>query len=249
MVNAVTRRAQTIRWTEQERALVLDKAYKLMMNSRSTPFQAIKDAQQALPPSRQRALNAASSAVDLVAELKQRLYSGALPTSTEAPKAAPAPASAPAPTVMRELTIDELISALASKIAQQVAAQVQQQLLEVDNQFKVGKHDPTYGSVRKSKPRVIVIGLLGDQVHNIDHEFGSLFDLKFIDTDRAMGLTPPDADAYLLMKNFINHPLYHKYRDFPNHVLVDGGMTSLRTWLHKTANEMIAKTNQAATRH
>jgi hypothetical protein len=245
MVNAVTPRAQTIRWTEAERNLVLDRAYTLMMNSRSTPFQAIKDAQNILPASRQRALNAASSVVDLTAELKKRLYSGALPQG--APASAPAPA--PAPTVMRELTIDELVNALASKIAQQVAAQVKRQLLEVDNEFRVGKHDPSYGSARKSKPRVIVIGLLGDQVHNIDHEFGSVFDLKFIDTDRASGLTPPDADAYLLMKNFINHPLYHKYRDFPNHVLIDGGMTSLRTWFHKTANELIAKTNQDATRH
>jgi len=28
-------------------------------------------------------------------------------------------------------------------------------------------------------------------------------------------MSPPQADAYLLMKNFINHPLYHKYQAFP----------------------------------
>ena len=53
-----------------------------------------------------------------------------------------------------------------------------------------------------------------------------------------MGLTPPDADAYLLMKNFINHPLYHKYQVFPNHVLIDGGMSTLRMWFHTKGTEL-----------
>ena len=50
-------------------------------------------------------------------------------------------------------------------------------------------------------------------------------------TEYAIGAKPIEADAYLLMKTFIKHAVYNKYREDPRHVLIDGGLTTLRTWL------------------
>jgi hypothetical protein len=102
----------------------------------------------------------------------------------------------------------------------------------------VEKHNPTYAATNSYKPRVVIIGLLGDQVHSITREFEEHYDIKCIDTDRAMGMEPPSANAYLLMKNFINHPLYHKYQVYPQHVLIDGGMSTLRMWLNTKGKEL-----------
>ena len=133
-------------------------------------------------------------------------------------------------------SIDALVANIAQLIATQLATAVkfavQTTVQELEHSYSLPRHDPTYAIDHAQKKRVIVIGLLNDQVHAITREFGEVFNIKCIDTDRAMGMSPPDADAYLLMKNFINHPLYHKYQAFPNHVLIDGGMSTLRMWFN-----------------
>jgi hypothetical protein len=139
-------------------------------------------------------------------------------------------------------SIDELVAVIAQKIAQQLAtaikSAVQTTVKELEHTYSLPRHDPTYAIDHTQKKRVVVIGLLNDQVHAITREFGNDFNVKCIDTDRAMGMSPPDADAYLLMKNFINHPLYHKYQAFANHVLIDGGMSTLRMWFNTKGKEL-----------
>ena len=237
-------------WTSAERETVLTRALYLHRTSGYSPYESIKRAQEQLPVTRRRNLQHQSSCTDLIRELKKRAYD-ATDVKRKAPAVEPSPVVASDATpVTLEQTFDGLVRALAEKFADVLKQEVKRAVLDLEREFKTQKHNPEQAqTIKVARPRIIVIGLLGDQVKNIDHEFGSVFDLKFIDTDRAMGLTPPDADAYLLMKNFINHPLYHRYRGFDNHVLIDGGMTSLRTWLHSKANQIIAESNENAIHH
>lgn len=235
-----------IRWTQQERDTVINFAVEFYNAGGYSPIASIRQAQQLkLPNARRRTLSSHSAAPDLIKLLKQRAAQSLSPTKKiVAPAPEPSKIEAPEASDMTlEKSFDGLVRTLAEKFAQVLKQEVKRVVLELEHDFKVQKHDPSYETTGVSKPRVVVIGLLGDQVHSVSREFGSMFDLKFIDTDRAMGMTPPDADIYLLMKNFINHPIYHKYQVYPNHVLIDGGMTSLRTWLYKNRNEYTAQLN------
>lgn len=231
-----------IHWTQEEHEIVLQEAIRMYQTGAYTLQDAIKSAQRiVLPAHRQRTFSGTGSTAPLTKELRRRCNE-ILPSKVT-PTAAVSVVSEPRPEA-QTLTIDPLqdaIHAIAMHLAERIANEVRGQLKQVqelDHYFTLPKHDGSYEGNRLFKPRVTIIGLLNDQVHSIQREFGDKFSVRCIDTDRAMGLTPPDADAYLLMKNFINHPLYHKYRDFPNHVLIDGGMSSLRMWFHTKGKEL-----------
>lgn len=228
-------------WTTEEHELVLNEAVNISHHGKYGLLEAIGAAQKlVLPPNRHRPLNSASSVVKLTKELRRRLNMVTPPVAKVDPQPVEINASEPHPEVTID-PLDDAIKAIANCLAERIAAQVKAQLQEVkelEHYFKVQKHHPEYAGGRLFKPRVTIIGLLGDQVHNITREFENDFAIRCIDTDRAMGMSPPDADAYLLMKNFINHPLYHKYRSFPNHVLIDGGMSSLRMWFQTRGKEL-----------
>jgi len=234
-----------IRWTENERNEVIHTAARYYLEGGYSMLASLRQAQQLMVhPDRRRSLGSHSAAPDLIKLLKQRVANTVPTKKIVSPAPEPSKIEAPEASDMTlEKSFDGLVRTLAEKFAQVLKQEVKRVVLELEHDFKVQKHDPSYETTGVSKPRVVVIGLLGDQVHSVNREFGSMFDLKFIDTDRAMGMTPPDADIYLLMKNFINHPLYHKYQVYPNHVLIDGGMTSLRTWLYKNRNEYTAQLN------
>ena len=183
-----------------------------------------------------RSFGSHSAALDLTKELKKMVANAVPPKAIETPALPVEVAPEPQPVISD--TLDDLVNIVAKHIAQTLKLQIKTVVRELEHEFKITKHNPTYECDNVQKPRVVIIGLLGDQVHAIKHEFSGDYDIKCIDTDRAMGLTPPDADAYLLMKNFINHPLYHKYQVFPNHVLIDGGMSTLRMWFHTKGTEL-----------
>lgn len=242
-------------WTKEETDAVLSRAVVLYDRGFSA-FDAIKQGQrEALDPNRHRTLHTQSACVNLIKRLKNDHAFYVLKKNPAPLEVVEKPVITPETALAQTLegTLDSMAAQLAKQLAAEFAAifkaSVRGAVEELVSEFKVMKHNPEYSSEKTRLQRIIIIGLLGDQVHNIEREFGSLFDLKFIDTDRANGLTPLDADAYLLMKNFINHPLYHKYRDFKNHVLIDGGMTSLRTWLHARSNLIIAEANAKAKHH
>jgi hypothetical protein len=228
-----------IHWTAEERDRVLKRALMYLQQGNYSYLDSIRRAQDyELMSNRHRAFNTSSGATDLIKELRSQMAQGIIsPKEVVTPiveeKIQPGPLEAhPAPTT----TIDDLVNTIAQKVAATLGAAIREQLTrevqQLEHNFSIPKHNPAYAIDHVSKKRIVVIGLLGDQVHAMLKEFGGVYDLKFIDTDRAMGMSPPDADAYLLMKNFINHPLYHKYRSFPNHVLIDGGMSTLRMWLN-----------------
>jgi len=231
-----------IRWTDRERELVLSKATQLMHTGSYNIMEALRQAQQqVIMPDRRRPLVSRGYCVDLVKEVKHRAANvvPVKPASVlvQAPKV-----DEPMPVTMAEPTcsasLDSLINALAKQVAETFKQHVKVAIKELEHEFRVEKHNPSYAATGSYKPKVVIIGLLGDQVHSITREYQDRYDIKCIDTDRAMGMEPPAANAYLLMKNFINHPLYHKYQAYPQHVLIDGGMSTLRMWLNTKGQEL-----------
>ena len=231
-----------IRWTDRERELVLSKATQLMHTGGYNIMEALRQAQQqVIVPDRRRPLVSRAYCVDLVKEVKHRAANAVPVKAALALVQAPVveePMTAPTSVLDHSASLDSLINALAKQVAETFKQHVKVAIKELEHEFKVEKHNPSYAATGSFKPRVVIIGLLGDQVHSITREFQDRYDIKCIDTDRAMGMEPPSANAYLLMKNFINHPLYHKYQAYPQHVLIDGGMSTLRMWLNTKGQEL-----------
>ena len=225
-----------IRWNDRERDQVLHTAVQYYNKGGYTALAALRQAQMlVLPTERRRSMQSHSAVPDLIKELKVLAIKD-VPRRKEVETTTPVEIMPPAPQEVAKTDapvdlVDQLVNTITQRFILGLRESLQSAVKELEHEFKIEKHNPTYAAAGTKLPRVIIIGLLGDQVHAIVKEFSAQFDIKCIDTDRAMGMSPPDADAYLLMKNFINHPLYHKYQAFPNHVLIDGGMSTLRMWL------------------
>ena len=223
-------------WNDRERDEVLHTAVQYYNKGGYTALAALRQAQMlVLPAERRRSMQSHSAVPDLIKELKVLAIKD-VPRRKEVETTTPAEIMPPAPQEVAKTNapvdlVDQLVNTITQRFILGLRESLQSAVKELEHEFKIEKHNPTYAAAGTKLPRVIIIGLLGDQVHAIVKEFSAQFDIKCIDTDRAMGMSPPDADAYLLMKNFINHPLYHKYQAFPNHVLIDGGMSTLRMWL------------------
>jgi len=232
-----------IRWTPVERNLVIETAVTFYNEGTYSPIAAIRQAQQVvLLSNRRRTLSSHSAAPDLIKLLKQKAAQE-VPKQKVVETTTPVEIMPPAPqeVVKTDAPVDlveQLVNTITQRFILGLRESLQIAVRELEHEFKIEKHNPTYGASGKSLFKVVIIGLLGDQVHAITKEFSDRYEVKCIDTDRAMGMSPPQADAYLLMKNFINHPLYHKYQAFPNHVLIDGGMSTLRMWLQTKGREL-----------
>ena len=231
-----------IRWTKHERDLILMTAVEYYNSGTYTPIAALRQAQIVLSPDRRRTMQSHSAVPDLIKLLKQK-------AAQDVPKQKVVETTKPVeimPPVPQEVVktdapvdlVDQLVNTITQRFILGLRESLQIAVKELEHEFKIEKHNPTYGSSGKTLPKVVIIGLLGDQVHSITKEFSDRYEIKCIDTDRAMGMAPPQANAYLLMKNFINHPLYHKYQAFPNHVLIDGGMSTLRMWLNTKGQDL-----------
>ena len=232
-----------IRWTPVERNLVIETAVTFYNQGNYSPIAAIRQAQQiVLLSNRRRSLASHSAAPDLIKLLKQKAAQE-VPKQKVVETTTPVEIMPPAPqeVVKTDAPVDlveQLVNTITQRFILGLRESLQIAVKELEHEFKLPRHNPEYGAIGKSLPKVVIIGLLGDQVHAITKEFSDRYEIKCIDTDRAMGMSPPQANAYLLMKNFINHPLYHKYQAFPNHVLIDGGMSTLRMWLNTKGQDL-----------
>ena len=232
-----------IRWTKVERSIVIDSAVEFYNEGTYTPLAALRQAQQiVLLPNRRRTMQSHSAVPDLIKLLKQKAAQE-VPKQKVVETTTPVEIMPPAPqeVVKTDAPVDlveQLVNTITQRFILGLRESLQIAVKELEHEFKLPRHNPEYNAIGKSLPKVVIIGLLGDQVHAITKEFSDRYEIKCIDTDRAMGMSPPQADAYLLMKNFINHPLYHKYQAFPNHVLIDGGMSTLRMWLNTKGQDL-----------
>jgi len=232
-----------IRWTPVERNLVIETAVTFYNEGTYSPIAAIRQAQQiVLLSNRRRSLASHSAAPDLIKLLKQKAAQK-VPKQRVVETTTPVKIMPPSPLVMPRTDapvdlVEQLVNTITQRFILGLRESLQIAVRELEHEFKIPKHNPEYNAIGKSLPKVVIIGLLGDQVYAITKEFSDRYEVKCIDTDRAMGMSPPQANAYLLMKNFINHPLYHKYQAFPNHVLIDGGMSTLRMWLNTKGKDL-----------
>ena len=232
-----------IRWTKLERSIVIDSAVEFYNQGTYTPIAALRQAQQiVLLPNRRRTMQSHSAVPDLIKLLKQKAAQE-VPKQKVVETTTPVEIMPPAPLVVPKTDapvdlVEQLVNTITQRFILGLRESLQIAVKELEHEFKIPKHNPTYAAIGTKLPKVVIIGLLGDQVHLILKEFSDRYNVNCIDTDRAMGMNPPDADAYLLMKNFINHPLYHKYQAFPNHVLIDGGMSTLRMWLNTKGQDL-----------
>ena len=232
-----------IRWTPVERSIVIDSAVEFYNEGTYSPIAALRQAQQiVLLPNRRRSMQSHSAVPDLIKLLKQKAAQE-VPKQKVVETTTPVEIMPPAPqeVVKTDAPVDiveQLVNTITQRFILGLRESLQIVVKELEHEFKLPRHNPEYGAIGKSLPKVVIIGLLGDQVHAITKEFSDRYEIKCIDTDRAMGMAPPQANAYLLMKNFINHPLYHKYQAFPNHVLIDGGMSTLRMWLQTKGKDL-----------
>lgn len=238
------------RWTLKERQTVLDKAVEVYAKGDTSHLEALRIAQNlTLPTHRLRTFATHSAAKSEIAQLKAA-YATSL---QEGPKNLPKVSNtltvsvSPEPPVAQlamqtvaldTASVEDLIGALAKKLAGSLATAIQHEVKELEHSFKLQKHNPTYEKTGVFKKHIVIIGLLQDQEQLIAREFADRFVLKFLGNEAARHADISTADAYLLMKNFISHAVFGKYQKLPQHVLIDGGMTTLRMWLNTKGAEL-----------
>jgi len=238
--------ATRIRWTDAEREDVIKHAVDVYIKNDTSHLEALHLGQNlALPTYRRRTLATHSAAKDEIRLLKDA-YNAYISTLQKrkdvvAPTAevlrSPEP-SGVQPAAADAMSMDALIAEIAKRIAASLTTAIEREVKELEHSFKLQKHDPTYKSQHIFKKRIVIIGLLNDQEQAIMHEFDDKFKLKFLGNEAARHADISTADAYLLMKSFISHAVYGKYQKLPNHVLIDGGMSTLRMWLNTKGAEL-----------
>ena len=235
-----------IRWTSRERDAVIASAAK-KLNAGLRIGEALWQGQQVLEPDRWRSKTSLATGGDLIA-LVRKLASTTIPAKrleapvaiehVELPSPPPVEVSSAHLVPQMESSIDSLVQAIADKIAANIKTEVIKAVKELEHEFKVAKHNPEYATENKRKPHVIIVGLRPDQESIIEQEYSNRYTFKFVATDDAKHFAIAEADAYLLMKNFISHAVFNRYQILKNHVLIDGGMTALRGWLSTKGAEL-----------
>lgn len=223
-----------VRWTDKESQQILYAAAK-KFNEGYNLGEALKIAQlDVLPEDRRRPLSSLYASSKLTRAIRKLANSWANKPFTLAQEK---PATPP-PVTQVDASLDALFNAMARKIAETIKIEVVKVVKELEHEFKVAKHNPEYEPVGKKRPKIVIIGLQPMQETMIHQEYASRYDMKFMHTDDAKHQSATDADAYLLMKNFISHSVFERYQIFKNHVLIDGGMTALRGWLSTEGSKL-----------
>lgn len=231
-----------VRWTEAERDAVLAQAVVEFHKNASSGLEALRIAQKkVLPASRQRSLQSHSAAHEDIKRLAA-LYRARLSSLLNPPPKETHTAAEPAPPVHidapTEPSLDAMVENIAKRVALMLVQSIKHEIKELEHAFSVPKHDPTYANAHKHIPHVVIVGLLQDQAHLIEREYGHDFAFRFIRSEDAKHANIPTASAYLLMKNFISHAVFERYQRLPQYVLIDGGMSTLRTWLSTKGKEL-----------
>jgi len=86
------------------------------------------------------------------------------------------------------------------------------------------------------KPKVLIVGLLPDQGHEIQREFGRHFDFKIFDsnvTADKIKANMPNSDHAILMTKFVSHPTQAAMRGHPGFIFCNGTVAALKDQLAK----------------
>jgi hypothetical protein len=222
-----------VHWTDKEFLQVIHAA-ATKLNEGYNLGEALVNAQQCLPEERQRPIASLYASKQLVKAVRKLADNLANKPITLAQVTHPEPQ----PEAPKDTSIEDLIQLIAAKLAGAMKTEIVKVVKELEHEFKVTKHNPEYETERQKLPKIVIIGLRGEQAAIIGREYGAQYTFKFLHTDDAKHQSATDADAYLLMKNFISHSVFERYQIFKNHVLIDGGMTALRGWLSTEGSKL-----------
>lgn len=234
--------ATRIHWTDEERQQVLEKAVEVYHRGGVGYVDALRTAQNlTLPTHRLRNMATHSAISPEVKLLKAMVVNAPIAKKVVTPR--PSLQVQPEPPVAQPVgldnaTMEDLVAEIAKRFASRLAEAVTHEIKELEHSFKLQKHDPSYASSGIFKKRIVIVGLHQDQQRHIIQEYDGKFAIRFIDVDDARHADIPEAEAYLLIKNFISHVVFERYQKKPQHVIIDGGMTTLRAWLNTKGAEL-----------
>lgn len=156
---------------------------------------------------------------------------------------------------IKDLSYDDLFQMFASKVANQLLTamgdQIQQfvqtQILKSSENSSFGGRNltnfdlsptPTAKAAREHLPKVVIVGLIRQQMNDVEDEFRNTLQFTFIKSQDASGhnhnMFSRKADLVVAMTKFISHEVSNaaKKLDAP-YVLMNGGVSGLKKWLHK----------------
>lgn len=228
-------KATKIRWNKDETAHVIDMAATYRVDSLVSEIEAIRMAQEILPPDRRRSLPHLSFLSDsFLNEFRDKVEF----LRTEAKKPPPvqeAPPEEPKPPTL-DAVVEVLANQIGNAIGNAVADHIQRSIRESLQNFGIEEPRAEVSSkpeeVRR-KPKLLVVGPLPAQADILKSKFVDKLDLRFVSSQegtKVMSSRINGVDKVVLMTGFISHAhqqsaMQLKGRD--NVVLVDGGMTSL----------------------
>jgi len=256
-------RERTVRWNWEEREKIFQRAKALRQEGPIDILEAARQAQDVLPPDRQRNLSSlARIPRDLIIRLTEAWQTA---TVTPAPEhvqpPAPQPSTAGLSTVpsdgaapskegvgqgdvavagdpLLDMSFNHLCDSLGAYLADRIMQSMlgrlrdraQDVIVEATTIVQQAAPSPQPKPPVKPKPRVVVVGALGEQARMLEQEFGDALDIRCLDknvTDFRLRQVAETARKVVLWTNFVGH---HHQNNIPRDKLepVTGGMTKMR---------------------
>lgn len=195
-------------WTEQEWTLTIERARTLRAADPSLrQVELFKRAQEALPADRRRPAHAQG-----VSKFTKRVRAADIPWTKPAP-AAPAPVvvidDAPPPQSLADALIEAGAELVAGILSHESVREALRGLVAVAvGREHVAQVEGAPWSTRTSLPRIVVAGLKGSQLTEIQRELGDRADLRFWRSGQSthqLRALSDEADAVVGMTGFISH--------------------------------------------
>lgn len=252
-----------VRWSRVERTQLCEEAARLVIRlEASGPHDALLKAQaRVLAPKRQRPRLSPCHVVDWYPEALQAAMQRLRESEQQEPAAPPEvarEAAAVAPEPLMSPAIPTVASVLASPwaalrehLVQEIAGIVAEGVMRgLENvkllapQAPAGEREPRHvpfvaGPAKHRPPSVLVVGLRGGQVPQIQAEFGTQLDLRFCGADESkdqLRSMTEKAETTVAFVDFLSHSHTDIIRARSKHVVLSsGGMTALRQNLARLA--------------
>jgi hypothetical protein len=257
-----TAKAKKVFWTEEEKLIVLHEAIRLRW---SPPYMgwpnALRTANGKLPEDRQRpASSLATSSVALQKEAetlrakeahkqKHAQHAPEVVEETQVVDAVPTEQPIePQPEAqddplhqaldkMAQSVCDLLMPKIQDLLKQKLRESLLNSVQQVDLQALVGeaiKKERLPDRVRK--PKVVIVGLISQQITTIKQEYGDTFDLTFHQASENYALVKDrvkNAEWVLINTTKIDHSLYHTIKkNTDHHISIPGDLSSFRNRLN-----------------
>lgn len=249
-----------IRWTESEKLVVLREAIRLRWSSpymNWTP--ALKAAQKKLPEHRRRpeaSLENAASGLQKEAQEMRTKGTHIEPTPEQYVEAEEIAVEVPveevvqhavealAPTDLLQTAIENLAQSacdlIIPRFKEQLITLLRGAALEVVQNIApeelVVEFSKERAPEKKRKPRVVIVGMIRQQITSLTQEYGEVFDLTFHQASENYKLVQgrvSNADHVLINTTKIDHSLFHTIKKHTDkHISVPGDLSAMRLRLN-----------------